>query len=271
MIDNLLKQISNSKLNKITTEKFLEDIPNDFFLECYDTSRSSLNGAILLFSIFLSFFLSIGIFFYDIFFGFLILIIIFLLTLLFLIRRIRKNYLSRNMEVEQFSDFICREILLILVTTESIPTIIEYLSKGSYPIISNKLKYIVKEMNLGESPIKLLENFAIEQPSETLKEFIIDLVVPVAEGRIKINRSINYESQWRIRQRFEMFLNQLEGKTSIFLAITTIIPLTVSMMLVILGYLSFNLILFLPIIFLVFDLIAVEFYNSGKIELLGGK
>ena len=271
MIDNLLMKISNSRINKLTNNKFLEDIPNDFFLECYDTRRSNLNGAILLISVSLSLLISIGIFFYDIFLGFLILFIIFLLTLLFLIRRVRKKFLNRNMEVEQFSDFICSEILLILITTESLPTIIEYLSKGSYPIISTKLKYSIKEMNLGKSPIKLLEKFADEQPSDTLKEFIFDLVIPFAEGRIKINKTLNYESQWRIRQKFEVFLNQLEGKTSIFLAITTIIPLTVSMMLVILGYLSFNLILFLPIIFLVFDLIAVEFYNSGKIELLGGK
>ncbi|NHJ03395.1 MAG: hypothetical protein EAX90_01110 [Candidatus Heimdallarchaeota archaeon] len=271
MIDKILKQISKSKINKFKFEKFLEEIPNDFFIENYDVKRSEINSSIMVLSSIISIVLSFGVFFYDFFFGLLILIITFLVSTLFIIRKIRKNYLNKKIEVEQYSDFICREILLILSTTKSISSIIEYLSRGMYPIISPMLKQSVKRMNLGASPIELLEDFAEKQPSETLKEFIHDIIIPIGIGRIDINRKIDFEAQWRIRQSFEAYLSQLEGKTSIFLAITTIIPLTVSMMLVILGYLSINLILFLPVLFLVFDLIAVEIYNTGKIELLGGR
>jgi hypothetical protein len=81
---------------------------------------------------------------------------------------------------------------------------------------------------------------------------------------------MNFETQWHVRKRFDTYLAQLEGKTSIFLAITTIIPITISMLLVMLGHINMNLVIFLPLVFFVFDLIAVEIFNSGKIKLLGG-
>ena len=68
----------------------------------------------------------------------------------------------------------------------------------------------------------------------------------------------------------DSYMSQLEGKMSLFLAITTIIPITVSMLLVIMGYINVSMLVFLPLVFLVFDLIAVEIFNSGKVELLGG-
>jgi hypothetical protein len=271
VIDRIIIFLAKLKLSsKIKFDKFLTDIPNNYFLDCYKVNRSEINFSILIFSFSISIIVAFITIFFDAFLGILLFIVFFLAVILFLIRKIRKQYLTIIAEVEQSADLICNEMLLVLSTTKSIPLVIEYLSKGSYPIISPMLKKMVCELNVGKSPVELLELFAIKQPSETIKEFIIEIIIPYAKGNLNIKKSSIIETQWRIRNKFDTYLAQLEGKTSIFLAITTIIPITISMLLVMLGHINMNLVIFLPLVFFVFDLIAVEIFNSGKIKLLGG-
>ncbi len=271
MIEKTLIYISKSKFSQRFNSNFLlEEIPESYFKEYFGVDKRNLNGAIVTFSLIMSLIISFGVFFYDIIFGILVIIIIFLTSLLMVLRKIKKNFMLKKIAVEQFSDFICREMLLVMLTSKSLSMVIEYLALGTYPIISSMLKEIVKKINIGYSPHLLIEEFAYEQPSETIREFILNVIIPLNNGRIDFDRKIGFETQWRIRQSFEAYLSQLEGKTSIFLSITTIIPLTISMLLVFLGYISLNLLLFLPLIFIVFDLIAIEIYNTGKIDLMGG-
>ncbi|MGC9777999.1 MAG: hypothetical protein HZR80_02000 [Candidatus Heimdallarchaeota archaeon] len=271
MIEKILTKLARSQFcRRINFDKLLTDIPNSFFIDNYNVKRKEFNGAILISSCLFAMIIASLVTIYDVIFGFLVLIIICLTSILFMVRRIRKLYLKEILEVEQYSDLICREIMLILSTTNSLPMVIEFLSKGSYPIISPMMDQLIKKMNMGSSPVNLLEDFAKNQPSETIKEFIFEIVIPYAKGQLKQGNTINYEAQWRIRNNFDSYVNQLEGKISIFLAITTIIPVTISMLLVMLGYININLIIFLPLVFFVFDLIAIEIFNSGKVELLGG-
>jgi len=272
MLEKIHQSISKKAITKkYNVEAFLKDVPEEFFIEKYQTNRGSINCTILLISFTISLIIGITICFCDIVFGLLVFIILFLSILLLQIRKIRQKYFQQILEVEQFSDLICREISLILSITNSLPIVIEFLAKGSYPVISRKMQDILKKMNLGVSPNKLLTNFAYDQPSETIREFILDIVIPLANGKLTIKNMESFETQWRLHKNFDSYMSQIEGKMSIFLAITTIIPITVSMMLVMLGYLSISLILFLPLIFFVLDLIALEIFNSGKVELLGGK
>lgn len=271
MIKKVLIKLANSQICKrMKFDKLLTDIPNSFFLDNYNVKRRELNGAILFFSSLTSLIVASLVAIYDIFFGILVAIIVCLATLLIIVRKIRNSFLNEILEVEQYSDLICREITLILDTTSSLPMVIEFISKGTYPVISPLMNQLLKKMNLGTSPESLFEEFAKKQPSDTIKEFVLEIIIPHTKGHLKFNKTQKYDSQWRIRNNFNYYLNQLEGKISIFLAITTIIPITVSMLLVMLGYINVNLIIFLPLVFLVFDLIAIEIFNSGKIELLGG-
>jgi len=270
MITRIIGYIANLKIStKIKYDKFLNDIPNQFFLDFYNARRTNVNAALIIISTFLSILIAGITFFFDIFLGFLVLIVIFLASILFFIRKIRKHYLELITEVEQYADLICREMFLVISTTKSISLAIEYLSQGIYPIISPMLLQMLKKINLGDSSDDLLKNFAFKQPSETLKQFILEIIIPISKGNLEI-KTMEYETQWRIRKNFDSYLSQLEGKTSIFLAITTIIPITISMLLVMLGHVSISLLIFLPLIFFVFDLIAVEIFNAGKIKLLGG-
>jgi hypothetical protein len=271
MIEKIIIPLAKTNLcKKISYDKFLEDIPNDYFLENYDIRRANINGSVISFSLLLATIISCGVLFYNVVFSLLIFVIVTLAIILFLIRKIRKMYMERILEVEQNSDLICREILLILSTTNSLSMVIEYLAQGSYPIISPMITKLIQRMNVGDSPEILLQSFAVKQPSETIKEFILEIIIPIANGHLTISKSLNFEAQWRIRKNFDSYMSQLEGKMSIFLAITTIIPVTVSMLLVIMGYVNVSMLVFLPLVFLVFDLIAVEIFNSGKVELLGG-
>ncbi|MBN1328556.1 MAG: hypothetical protein JXA54_03690 [Candidatus Heimdallarchaeota archaeon] len=271
MITRLISYIAKLKIcSKIKYDKLLNDIPNQFFLDLYNTRRANINAALIILSSILSLLLAVITFFFDIFLGFLVLVVIFLASILFLIRKLRKQYLDIIMEVEQFADLVCREMFLIMSITKSISTIIEFLSQGTYPIISPLLLQTLKKMNVGATPDDLLEKFAWEQPSETIRQFILEIIIPISKGNLEIKKTAEYETQWRIRKNFDFYLSQLEGKMSIFLAITTIIPITISMLLVMLGYISISLLVFLPLVFFVFDLIAVEIFNSGKIKLLGG-
>ncbi|MBY8994672.1 MAG: hypothetical protein KGD59_08990 [Candidatus Heimdallarchaeota archaeon] len=271
MIEKIIIPLAKTNFcRKFNYNKFLEDIPNDYFLDNFSIKRSAINGSIILFSFILATIISCGVLFYNIVFSLLIFVIVILAIVLFLIRKIRKMYFEKILEVEQNSDLICREILLILSTTNSLSMVIEYLAQGSYPIISPMITQLIQRMNVGDSPISLLKTFALKQPSETIKEFILEIIIPIAKGQLTIDKTNNFEAQWLIRKNFDSYMSQLEGKMSLFLAITTIIPVTVSMLLVIMGYVNVSMLVFLPLVFLVFDLIAVEIFNSGKVELLGG-
>ena len=271
MIDRILIYFANSKIgSKIKFDKFLNDIPDEYFLEKYNIKRNAINSAIILISLIITIFVTTTLFFYEPFFGFLVFIVIFLANILFLIRNIRKKYLNRILEVEQYSDLICNEILLILSATNSIQLVFGYISQGSYPVISSIAKELMKKLNIGFPPAELFIFLAKNQPSETIKEFIYEIIIPVINGNLELKSTTNYETQWRIRNIFDSYLAQIEGKISIFLAITTIIPIVISMLLVFLGHINLPLIILLPLLFFVFDLIAVEIFNSGKIHLLGG-
>lgn len=271
MINKLLSYLIKIKFSKkIEINWFLSDIPENYFETKYNSTRARINGSIIVLSLIISLVAGVIIMFFETFFGILIGITLFLVCILFLIRKIRKDYLHEIIEVEKFSDLICREIILILSTTKSIQLVIDYVSKGDYPIISDLMLDMLKKANLGVSSIDLLKDFAMMQPSETLKEFIIEVVLPFSKGQFKITKDYNFETQWRIRNKFDSYISQLESKMSLFLAITTIIPITVSMLMVLLGYVNMKILFFMPIVFFVFDLIAIEVFNSGQVKLLGG-
>jgi hypothetical protein len=271
MFRRIILPLSKTKVSAFLKSDFLlKDIPNDFFKEEYFVEKTKINGSIFLISLLLSFLVGISLSFFDIIFGLLVLVILFLALVLFLCRKIRSQYLKQIFQVERLSDLICNEMILVFTTTNSLPMVIEYLSTSHFPIISRQLRKMVAELNLGESPEHLLKNFACNQPSETIKEFVIDYLLPISSGEIAVSSIKYFKTQWRIRNNFDNYINQIEGKLSLYLAVTTIIPVTVSMLLVLLGFINLNLVLILPIIFFVFDLIALEVFNSGKVELLGG-
>lgn len=267
---DFLCKCAKTKLGQLNLDCFLKDIPNDFFLEKYSVSRKKISSAIISLSSFISIVVFFSTIFFDVFASLLISIVVFLGAILYILRQVRKDYLTERMLVEQFSDFISNEMLLVFSSTKSIRLTIEYLSNGSYPVISKMASLMLKELNLGKQPEDLLNQFAYKQPSESLREFVIEIFIPLLKGQLYPKSSIKFESQWRLHTKFDSYLSQLEGKLSLFLAITTIIPITISMLLVILGFLNMFLVIFLPLIFFVLDLIAIEIFNSGKTTLLGG-
>ncbi|MHA1504419.1 MAG: hypothetical protein ACTSPT_04420, partial [Candidatus Heimdallarchaeota archaeon] len=217
MIEKIHQTLSKKAFSKkYNIEFFLKDVPEEFFIEHYQTTRSSINSTILLISFLTSLVIGIIVCFFDFIFSLLVLIILFLSFLLLQIRKVRQKYFQQILEVEQFSDLICREISLILNITNSLPIVIEFLAKGTYPVISKKMQEILKKMNLGASPNELLRNFAIDQPSETIREFILDLVIPLADGKLKIRHIEAFEAQWRLHKNFDSYMSQIEGKMSIF-------------------------------------------------------
>ena len=271
MLEKIITRLANTEFSsRIKFSKFLEDIPNSYFIDYYKTPRTNIISAIIIISTILSLLSAIIASIHDLVFGLLIFIVVFLASILFFIRKIRKKYLNKILEVEQYSDLICREMILIFTSTQSLGTVLEYLSKGDYPYISKMLHQMIKEINVNATPVKLFRDFANKQPSETIREFILESLIPMAKGNLKIEKSLVIETQWRIRQKFNSYMSQIEGKLSIFLAITTIIPITISMLLVMLGHINLNLLIFLPLLFFIFDLIAVEVFNSGRTQLLGG-
>ncbi|MBD3192059.1 MAG: hypothetical protein GF308_15540 [Candidatus Heimdallarchaeota archaeon] len=195
---------------------------------------------------------------------------IFFTIILLIVRKIKDDFFSQILEVERYSDLICREISLILSVTNSLSLVIEFIAHGNYPIVSFEFRELLKELNLGASPDNLLKAFAKDQPSETIREFLLDYVFPLTRGEIKPSTNFRFDAQWRIRSTFDSYLSQIEGKMSLFLSLTTIVPVTISMLLIIFGYISVDLLFFLPFIFFILGIIALEILNAGKIKLLGG-
>lgn len=271
MLDYILIKIAKSKISsKFQFSRILEDIPNNFFIEHYSEEKLRISGSIVFISLVIALISGIVLSFFDLFLGIISIIVIFLGSILFLLRKVRGTYLSQILEVEQYSDLICREMILVYNSTNSLGIVLEYLSKSDYPYISTMISKMMKQTNIKSSLRDSFIEFANSQPSETIKEFILETLIPLDEGYLKFNNLIILDTQWRIRQKFNSYISQIEGKLSIFLAITTIIPITISMLLVMLGHVNFYLMIFLPLLFLIFDLIAVEVFNSGSTELLGG-
>jgi len=270
IFDNFISKCAKSKIGSLPFDFFLKDIPNDFFLEKYSINRKNVSSSILFLSGFISLLVFFSIVFFDAIASLLIAVIVFLAVILYLIRVIRRGYLTQITIIEQYSELICREMLLIFSSTISLRLTIEYIADGGYPVISKMFHHMLIELNLGKQAENLLKSFAQKQPSETLREFICEIFIPILRGSLSPDSTIEYETQWRLRTKFDSYLSQMEGKLSLFLAITTIIPITISMLLVLLGFLNVLLVVILPLIFFVLDLVAIEIFNSGKITLLGG-
>jgi len=79
MIEKIHQTLSKKAFSKkYNIEFFLKDVPEEFFIEHYQTTRSSINSTILLISFLTSLVIGIIVCFFDFIFSLLVLIILFL-------------------------------------------------------------------------------------------------------------------------------------------------------------------------------------------------
>jgi len=91
MIEKIIISLAKTNLcKKISYNKFLEDIPNEYFVDNYGIKRSNINGAIIFFSLILATIVSCGVLFFNIVFSLLIFVIVILAIILFLLRKMNK-------------------------------------------------------------------------------------------------------------------------------------------------------------------------------------
>lgn len=210
--------------------------------------------------------LIIGIMF-NILVGAMLSIAMFVLASNFAITYLPKKYNKNRWTIARYADFILEELLFILSSTGSIFDFILLVANADYPIISTEFKSLANQVNSGEKPEKLLINFAINQPSETLKIHIPAILKSSEISENLVDRTIKI-AQREVRNEYQKHTLELEGRLLIVMGIGFFIPIVVSLGLLLRGMGANPLILILIPIQIMILVILEKFATQSKTNLL---
>ncbi|MHA1409520.1 MAG: type II secretion system F family protein [Candidatus Odinarchaeia archaeon] len=177
------------------------------------------------------------------------------------------NY--ESMEISKYADLIAEDFIFALKSSQSIYLALKYVAEGNYPIISNKFREIVYNVNRGIDPKEELITFLKEQPSDSLKNTLLALINTVNLDE-NYERLLGEESQLFLRGEYEKKTMQLESKLMLISAINIFLPIILGLSLVFYGIGEGPLILFLVPFQILFTFVLKRKLLKQKTELIGG-
>jgi len=217
-----------------------------FFYKYQLTSEEIINAAIFCFSILVitSFFLSMV--FNS---GFYLIVGTCLGYILYysIKNKVINEYNEEKLIFLKYIDIIFYEFLIILSTTKSIFDSIFFVSLGKYPKISKKFQEMIWRINHGSEPEKELYDFALNQPSEPLKERILSIIATNYDYDVIIE-----ELEKNIIEKeteYQKSTKELDSKLILILGFCTFIPLLLIILILLNGWENNFLLYLFPLFF----------------------
>ena len=168
------------------------------------------------------------------------------------------NYNKIQLTLLQYSDLAFQDLLLILNTTNSIFDAIYYVSMGKYPILSERFKNIIFQINFhGKSPESLIVEFINELPNGNLKERLLGIIATKFQPN-KILKQMELLAGEK-KFEYEVVTRQLESKLIIIIGVCLFFPIVTALFVSFLGF-SANYLSFLMII--IFIVISNRFKTN---------
>lgn len=133
------------------------------------------------------------------------------------------EYEKEKLLILQYIEIAFQEFLIILSTTKSIFDSIFYISQGRYPYISKKFREMIQSINEGADPESSLYNFAINQPSEPLRERILNIIATNYSQNTIIEE---FEKNLVEKENeYETYTKQLDSSLILIIGISSFIPI----------------------------------------------
>ncbi|NHI92732.1 MAG: hypothetical protein EAX96_09555 [Candidatus Lokiarchaeota archaeon] len=138
-----------------------------------------------------------------------------------------RKYKSEKAIILSYSDLIFQEFLMIMTTTKSIFDAIKFVSNGNYPIISEKFKKIIININNGKKPELALSEYLEKQPCEAFKNKISILIDSNFSNNYIIQELAKDSSE--IHLEYEKINKELDGKLILIIGFSIFIPMLISL------------------------------------------
>ncbi|MFX1301288.1 MAG: hypothetical protein ACFFAL_07160 [Promethearchaeota archaeon] len=156
------------------------------------------------------------------------------------------RYNSQLVQIEKVAPYVLEELATIYLTTGSVFEAIQYVSKGEYSLVSEAFLKMIMPLNQGEAPERLLMDFAINQPSFTLRRGLLAFIQFIESSTSNLDAVI-VDAHENIQRRYEKLTIQWESRMMVYTGLLVFLPIIIILGLAIRGLVDNPLILLLPV------------------------
>jgi len=254
-------------LSRINIGKNLVEALNSTLENALDPNEAV--SGIVIFSLFLGVGISVLSFLClnNVFVSIMVGVIAFYLTGTYVLKQLTQSHLKKLSALYKYSDLAIEDFLTAYNSTGSIFDAIKFVSEGNYPYISEEFRKIIYKINCGYPPEDLLRDFAITQPSETLKSFILTML----DLRADLNaiQKIVELNRMQIQMEYQKFTMQIESRIMIAVGLTVFLPLIFGLTSIIWGIGDTPLILILIPLQVILMWVLTRGLVKSKLTILG--
>ncbi len=191
-----------------------------------------------------------------------------LISSLIIFNNIVSRYSKELALIEKATPYVLEELATLFLTTGSVFEAIQYVAKGEYGIISTEFAKMINSLNSGVRPEQLLKNFAIQQPSITLRRGLFTFIQFIESTTNSLDAVIT-ESHENLQRRYERLTFQWESRMMVYSGLLVFLPIIIVLGIAIRGFADNPLILLLPIFHYALSKILLSILLPNDLILLG--
>ena len=183
-----------------------------------------------------------------------------------LIRSLPLKYAYERLTIEKYADLILNTMLLALLAGSTFDAIY-FVTKSGFPQVSQDFEKILYRVNNNESPEKLLLDYALKQPSTTLRKHIATLfAINDLDAAIELMKD---STQFEVRTAYDRFTIELDSRLTLAIFMSTFLPIFLGLFLTIYGLANSPIILLTVPLHIGLLHVLKNQILSNKVELVG--
>ncbi|TFF88081.1 MAG: hypothetical protein EU549_03670 [Promethearchaeota archaeon] len=123
----------------------------------------------------------------------------------------------------QYLDLVYQDFLIILKSNGTVFDFIKYISESNYPVIAKKFKEMIKNLNYGSDPERLLLNFINFTGIRTFKEKMLFILSSNLKKGLILNDKPEFSLE--LTTSYQKYTKQLNTRITIITTINIFLPL----------------------------------------------
>lgn len=191
-----------------------------------------------------------------------------LMSWLILLNKILAKYHKQLVQIERATPYVLEELVTLFIITGSVFESIEYVSKGEHGAISSAFTKMIEPLNFGVPPEQLLRQYAITQPSITLRRGLLTFIQFVESSVANLEAVIS-DAHENLQRKYERRTLQWESRMMIIVGVLVFLPIIFILGIAIRGLANQPLILVLPIVQFILSKIMISALLPKEMILLG--
>ncbi len=191
-----------------------------------------------------------------------------LMSGLILFNSVVSKYNRQLMLIEKSTPYVLEELATIFLSTGSVFDAIQYVSRGDYGGISIAFTKMLTPLNHGSPPEQLLQKFARNQPSMTLRRGLLTFIQTIESSTTNLDAVI-LDAHENIQRKYERLTLQWESRMMVLAGLLVFLPIIFILGAAIRGLADHPLILLLPIFQFGLSKIMLRTLLPNELILLG--